>query len=88
VGIWKEWGVFYRFVRFDVGDGLKFKFCHDVWCEDQTLRAAFLELNSISRFKEASMANHLQYSNITFSRLVHDWEVELITSFFNLLYSF
>jgi hypothetical protein len=26
--------------------------------------------------------------NITFIILVHDWEVEMVTSFFNLLYSF
>jgi hypothetical protein len=37
------------------------------------------------------MANHVQFStnslqwNVTFIRLVHDWEVELVTSFFNLL---
>jgi hypothetical protein len=39
------------------------------------------------------MANHWQFSNdtlqwnITFIRSMHDWEVDLITSFFNLLYS-
>jgi hypothetical protein len=57
------------------------------------LKAASQELFSISHSKEASVVDHLQFSNdmllwnITFIISVHDWEVDLITSFFNLLYS-
>lgn len=84
---------FYRFIRFDVGDGSKIKFWYDVWCGDQALTAGFLELYSISRFKEASVADDLQFSNdtlqwnITFIRSMHDGVVNLIILFFNVLYS-
>lgn len=39
------------------------------------------------------MADHAQFCNdnlqwnISFTRLVHDWKVDLVTSFFDLLYS-
>jgi len=50
----------------------------------------------MARFKEAFVVDHVLFSNdtfqwnITFIRLVHDWEVEaeMVASFFNLLYSF
>jgi hypothetical protein len=96
VGVWKNirrWEEFSRFNIFEVGDGSEIRFWRNVWCGDQTLKVAFLMLFSIARFKEASMAHHLQFSNeisqwnITFIKSVHEWEVESITSFFNLLYS-
>lgn len=62
---------FYRFIRFDVGDGSKIKFWYDVWCRDQALTADFLELYSISRFKEASVADDLQFSNRHFTVEYH-----------------
>jgi hypothetical protein len=34
-----------------------------MWCGDQALTATFPELFSIARFKEASVANHVQFSN-------------------------
>lgn len=89
----RKWGDFSRFVRFEVGSGAKIKFWHNEWCEDLILKTSLPEMFSISRFKEVSMADHLQFSsniiqwNINFIRPVYDWEVELITLFFNLLYS-
>jgi hypothetical protein len=84
VEVWKyirrRWAEFCKFVRFDMGDGSKIIFCHDMWCGDQTSKAPFPELYSISRFKEALVVDHLQYSNDTlqwndtFIRSVHDWE--------------
>ena len=32
------WGEFSRFLRFEVGDRSRFRFWHNVWCEDQTLK--------------------------------------------------
>ena len=32
---------FSRFVKFEVGDGSKIRFWHDVWCGDQTLKEGF-----------------------------------------------
>ena len=62
---------FSRFVRIEVSDGFKIIFWHGV----QNLKAAFLELFSMSRYKEASLAEHLQFSidilqwNITFYQI-------------------
>jgi hypothetical protein len=60
---------------------------------DQPSKDAFLELCSTARYKEAWMADHVKVSNgnlqwdILFTRQVLDWEVDLVTSFFDLLYS-
>ena len=47
---------------------------------------------SIARFKEASIADNVERSsdsilwNIQFTRLIHDWEVEELASFYRCLY--
>ena len=47
---------------------------------------------SIASFKEASIANNMEHSsgiiqwNIQFIRLIHDWEVEVLASFYRCLY--
>jgi hypothetical protein len=46
-----------------MGDGSKFRCWHDLWCGDKTLKAAFLELFSITRCKEALVADYLQFSD-------------------------
>jgi hypothetical protein len=94
--VWKHirrgWGVFSRFVRYEVGDGTKIRFWHDLWCGDQPLKESFSELFSIACCKEAWVADHLQFSNgnsveFIFYQTCADWEVELVTAFFNVLYS-
>jgi hypothetical protein len=47
-----------------VGDGTKIRFWHDVWCGVQTLKAVFSVLFSITRYREASVADHM-FSNGT-----------------------
>ena len=48
VSLWKfirwGWSTFSRFLQFDVGNGPRVKFWHDVWCGDCPLRAGFSEL--------------------------------------------
>jgi hypothetical protein len=39
----RNWEEFFRYTRFEVGDNSKISFWHDVWCEDQPLKVAFLE---------------------------------------------
>ena len=96
VGVWKKLGCvegeFSKFVRFEVGEGSRVWFWHEVWCGDHTLKEAFLMLFSIACFMEALVADLVQLSNnsqsgISFIRAVDDWEVELVTWLFNLLYS-
>jgi hypothetical protein len=48
----------------------------------------------IARFKEASIADNVEHSNgviqwnIVFTHLIHDWEVEVLASFYRCLYSY
>jgi hypothetical protein len=69
--------------KFDLGKGSKIRFWYDVWCGDRALKEAFPGLFIITSFKEASIADNVERSNgtiqwnIHFSRLVHDWEVEV-----------
>ena len=67
VNLWKfirrSWLIFSRFLQFDVGDGIKVKFWHNVWCGDCPLKLAFPELFSISHHKETLIDNVLHFSN-------------------------
>jgi hypothetical protein len=61
---------------------------------ESSLKDTFPDLFSIAKFKEVSIADNVELSNgaaqwnIVFSRLVHDWEVEVLTSFYSWLYSY
>lgn len=48
---------------FEVGDGSRIRFWHDVYCGDQTFKEAFLVWFSIACHKETSVADHVQFSN-------------------------
>lgn len=93
VQVWKNmrgWGDCSRFVRFEIGDWSRISFWHEMWVADRTLKEAFPVFFSFAHFKEASIPNHLQFSNhtcqwnIIFIKVMHDWEIELVTSFFDL----
>jgi hypothetical protein len=99
VGLWKnikkDWIYFARFLRFEVGDGTQIKFWNDPWCEIGPLKEAYPELYRISRDKKAWVADHLNYQNgvvmwsLNFIRPggpAHDWELEVISSFTDVLY--
>jgi hypothetical protein len=97
VGLWKYicmgWSKFKRHFRFDPGVGLKISFWEDAWCGESPLKDTFPGLFNIARFREASIADNMEHSNgsiqwnIVFTRLLHDWEVETLVSFYNCLYS-
>jgi hypothetical protein len=97
VGVWKHvrrrWGVFSRFIRFEVGDGSHISFWHDVWCGDHSLKDTFPGLFHIAQRKEARVMDNLQVSNgvmhwnVPFLRVVQDWEVEVVLASFGMLYS-
>jgi hypothetical protein len=97
VGLWKYicmgWQNFKRHTRFDPGEGSRIRFWDDVWCGDRPLKEAFPGLFNIARLKEASIADNVERDNgvsqwnIQFLRLIHDWEVEVLASFYHCLYS-
>lgn len=98
VGLWKNirrsWKMIFSHTRFEMGDGSKIRFWHDVWHGEKALKEAFLNLYSSACVKDASVAVQLELSsgslqwNISFIKATHDWEVDVFTSFFNLLYSY
>jgi hypothetical protein len=80
-------------VTYEVGDGSKVLFWHDVWYGEQPLKVSFLELFTIACGKDAWVADNMQLQNrnihwnIIFARPVHDWEVQVVFGFFEVLYS-
>jgi hypothetical protein len=88
------WSNFKRHFRFDSGVGSKINFWEDVWCGKSPLKDTFPSLLSIASFREASIADNVERSNgviqwnIVFTRLIHDWEVEILALFYSCLYSF
>jgi hypothetical protein len=97
VGAWKHirrgCEKFYNFVRFEVGDGSLISFWHDWWCEDSSLKQCFPVLFSIVRNKDAMVDDNLVVHkgviqwNVLFTRQIQDWEIEMILSFFDRIYS-
>jgi len=97
VGVWKcirrGWDAFAAHVRYEVGDGSKVLFWHDVWCGEVPLKTLFLDLFLIASGKDAWVEESMQRQNVTilwnilYTRLVHDWEVEVVCRFFEMLYS-
>jgi hypothetical protein len=79
--------------RFKVGDGSKISFWHNVWCGERPFKTTFSGLYSIASLRDASVADHPQFSsgssqwNANFVRVAHDWELEFFSSFFDQLYS-
>jgi hypothetical protein len=64
VGLWKNikkgWEIFSGFTRFEVGDGTRTRFWHDLWCGDTVLKEAFPVLFGIVREKDASVADNME----------------------------
>ena len=75
-----------------MGDGSCIKFWRDPWCEGLPLKNIFLELYNIASNKDASVAELLfpvanYHWNIRFTQPVQDWELELVASFMDCIYS-
>ena len=97
VSLWKNirggWAKFERFIYFKVGNGARTRFWLDTWCGDYPFKDIFPNLYCIARDKEAFVAAHLQLRNssihweVNFTRAAQDWELESISTFFDLLYS-
>jgi hypothetical protein len=76
-----------------LGDGSKIRFWDDVWCGELALKVAFPVLYGVACDKNACVAAHLDFSSgslqwdVSFLRAAHDWEVDVLASFYTLLYS-
>jgi len=64
-----------------------------VWCGEIPLKEAFPSSYDIAYDKNSLVATHLILENgsfqwdVRFIRAAHDWEVDVLASFFTLLYS-
>jgi hypothetical protein len=86
--------LFRSHTRFILGHESRIRFWHDVWCGEMTLKEAFSVLYGIARDKDALIVAHLLPGNgslfqwdVSFIRAACSWEVEILASFFTLLYS-
>jgi hypothetical protein len=97
VSLWKNirsgWEIFSSHSRLVVGEGNWVRFWHDRWCGETKLKEDFPVLYSIARDKDASVAANVEFLggafqwNVIFGREIHDWEVEIVTSFYQRLQS-
>lgn len=68
-GVWlwkhirKGWDTYAAHTCFKVGNGVKVKFWHDLWCGDRALKDVFPQVYGLARRKEASIANLVIFSN-------------------------
>jgi hypothetical protein len=64
-----------------------------VWCGELALREDLLVLYGFARDKNVCVAVHLDFSSgflqwdVSFFRAAHDWEADVLASFYTLLYS-
>uniref|UniRef100_A0A2N9ED53 Reverse transcriptase domain-containing protein n=1 Tax=Fagus sylvatica TaxID=28930 RepID=A0A2N9ED53_FAGSY len=76
-----------------VGNGERIRFLHDHWCGDEPLKNTFSDLFSIARDKDVAIANIMSFESgdfhwdLSFILSVHDWELESLTSFLDLIYA-
>ena len=56
-------GKFSSHIRFDVSNGFKIRFQHDLWCGDKALKIAFLDLFNLAHCKDAFMAYYFEFSS-------------------------
>jgi hypothetical protein len=70
VGVWKcirrGWAGFAHHVRYEVGDGSKVLFWHDMWCGKLPLKILFPELFTITCGKDAWVEENMQIQNGNF----------------------
>jgi hypothetical protein len=67
VGVWKcirrGWYDFKQHVRYEVGNGSRILFWHDVWCGELPLKNVFLALFTIACAKEAWVEENMAIVN-------------------------
>ena len=67
VGVWKciqrGWGGFAQHVRYDIGDGMKVLFWHDVGCGECPLKLVYPALFNIACNKDALVKEYMERLN-------------------------
>jgi len=97
VSVWKfirrGWDNVAKYLHFEVGDGSHIRFWHDLWCGYKPLKLCYPALYCIGRSPDAWVVDDLSvvgcvvHWNVLFTRYGQDWEVEIVMSFYEQLYS-
>jgi len=80
-------------VRLEVVNGYHVRFWHDLWCGDRPLKLYYPVLFSLAHFQDAWVVDNLSvvdgvaHWSVVFTRYAQDWEVEMVLSFYEHLYS-
>ncbi|WMV38922.1 hypothetical protein MTR67_032307 [Solanum verrucosum] len=94
VGVWRAirsfWPLLAGNVSFKVGNGRKILFWHDNWLGHGPLKVLFPNFYTIATLPDINLesAKGVHEWNITFRRLLHDWELERVVDLFKTLESF
>uniref|UniRef100_A0A2N9IUG7 RRM domain-containing protein n=1 Tax=Fagus sylvatica TaxID=28930 RepID=A0A2N9IUG7_FAGSY len=97
VSLWKTiskgWDSFKRFISFEIGDGSKVSYWHDVWCGDRSLKEMYPDLFAISCSPDSMVADLMRRHNdvlhwdLTFIWYIQDWESDSLLALLELLYA-
>ena len=98
MSLWKTtssgWSTFSRYIQFQIGDGTRVKFLHDVWCGDNPLSVFFPDLFRISNDNEAYVADLMQFPNgvlfwdLEILQAIHYRESESLSVFWDFINGF
>ena len=80
------------YILYEIGDGSRLKFWLDWWYRETPFAVSYPELFRNFQDKEASVAELMRFNNgvlhwdVSFFRIVHDWELEALLSFMDTIY--
>jgi hypothetical protein len=69
-----------KFVRYEVGDGSKVRFWHNLWCGEQLSKISYPILFSIARCEDL-LVDHMQFQNgnLHWNILIGRWKWSLLS---------
>ena len=77
MSLWKTisigWSTFSLYIQFEIGDGTRVKFRHDVYYGENPLSVCFPKLFRVNSVKEAYLADLMQFPNG-----VHYWDLGVL----------
>lgn len=94
VSLWRSirnlWPKVINKSKFKVGSGSKVSLWNDNWLGQRTLKSLFPDIHELNQQQEAALAEvwTAQGWNLTFRRMLNDWEIDKFTEFYRVLEQF